>query len=116
MRRSNGQPPNALRIPNAPSQVVAEGRLLLRVAEAQRAHRTEHPYTPLMQSRRGVRPVSTEALVGEQTVPEECESCISTEPFRSAHSAILGVFAVPPFHLKSAHLCDKNHTRHVCNR
>lgn len=68
------------------------------------AYLTEHPYTPLMQSRRGVRPVNTEARVGEQTVPEECESCISTEPFRAAHSAIRGVFAVPPFHLKSAHL------------
>jgi hypothetical protein len=46
--------------------------------------------------------VSTDARVGEQTVPEECESCISIDPFRAAHSAILGVFAVPPFHLKSA--------------
>ena len=62
-----------------------------------------HPYTPLMQSRSGVRPVKTEARVGEQTVPPECESCISMEPARLAHAAMCGVLAVPLFHEKSAH-------------
>ena len=56
-----------------------------------------------MQSRNGVRPVNTEARVGEHTVPDECESCIKIDPGRLAHSAMRGVFAVPLFQLKSAH-------------
>ena len=42
--------------------------------------------------------------MGEQTVPAEWLSCMRIEPGREAHSAIRGVFAVPPFHLKSAQL------------
>ena len=56
-----------------------------------------------MQSRSGVRPVRTEARVGEQTVPAEWLSCIRIEPARVRHSSIRGVLAVPLFHLKSAH-------------
>ena len=48
--------------------------------------------------------MSTEARVGEHTVPPECESCMSIEPGREAHCAMRGVLAVPLFQLKSAQL------------
>ena len=64
---------------------------------------SEQPYTPLIQSRSGVRPVKTDARVGEHTVPALWKSCILIEPFFAAHASIFGVLAVPLLYPKSGY-------------
>ena len=53
------------------------------------------PLVPKTQSRNGVRPVSTEARVGEQWVPPEWKSCMMMLPGCLAQASTCGVSAVP---------------------
>ena len=50
-----------------------------------------------------LRQLTTEARVGEQTVPPVWKSIIMREPSCCAHASMLGVEAVPPLYPKSPH-------------